>query len=117
MLRKNPGFTAAAVLTLALGVGACTAIFALINAALLRTLRFPDSARLVFLARDRFEFHFDESVFDANRISRFARLFQDVRLRWRGFVGNDGPLWFAFAGFCGSPAGRLFASLGRVEVY
>jgi putative ABC transport system permease protein len=48
-LLKNPGFTAVAVLTLALGIGANTAIFSLIHAALLRALPFPDSDRLAVI--------------------------------------------------------------------
>ena len=51
-LRKHPSFTLAAVLTLALGMGATTAVFSVVNGVVLNPLPYPDADRIVFLGWD-----------------------------------------------------------------
>ena len=73
MLRKNPGFTAAAVLTLALGIGANTAVFGVMNAVLLRPLPFKQPSRLMMLFEGIPKLGFPKMGFSAPDFAVFVR--------------------------------------------
>ncbi len=77
-LLKRPGFTSIAVLSLALGIGACTAIFSVVDGVLLRPLPYPDAQRLVQLR---------EVTAAGGRISFAEPNFLDLRDRTRTLEG------------------------------
>jgi putative ABC transport system permease protein len=85
-LRRTPGFTAVVILCLALGTGANTAIFSLLDQVLLRTLPIRDPERLVVLHREigRFE---GRSSADNNETVFSAPMYRDLRDRVRVFDG------------------------------
>ncbi|HEY1760677.1 MAG TPA: ABC transporter permease [Bryobacteraceae bacterium] len=117
MMRRNPAFTAVAVLTLALGIGANTAIFGVAHSVLLAPLPYPHSDRLVFIstlndqvvgAPDYFDLRVQAQSFDAMA----AYIYQDSNLEAGGDAMQTtiasllGDMW-ALTG--AQPAvGRLF---------
>jgi predicted permease len=84
-LRKQPTFTLAAILTLALGIGANTAIFTVVNATLLQRLPVPDRDRLVYLQREKNGGVFPYPMYTALRDGTQA--FEGVAA-WSGFVAS-----------------------------
>ncbi len=113
-LRKNPGFTAVALLTLALGIGASTAVFSVVNAVLLRPLPFREPDRLMMVWETREKRGEDrvvvsyENFRDWKEQSRsFERLAAFVGDQVRTLAGDE-PVWILGS----RVSGGFFTALG-----
>ena len=96
MLIKNPGFTAAAVISLALGIGANTAVFSVINAVLLKSLPFKDPESLVLIwgdleNEDRLKGRNQLSATDVADLRSQATSFEDISTYtgWNPLISGD----------------------------
>ena len=95
MLLKHKGFTAVAIIALALGIGANTAIFSLVNGVLLRPLPFPEAERIIYLEGKNPQAGITESnisFLDFTDWSQQTDLFASTAAYWTGNAqfGADG---------------------------
>src|SRR6267154_2671209 len=88
ILRKSPGFTTVTVLTLALGIGATTAMFSVVDGVLLRPLPYPQPGRLVEVGLDLpgiNQYNWPLCPEDYFTFREQSRTFQDIGLYYTGF--------------------------------
>src|SRR3954465_7843084 len=93
-LAKSPGYAAVTILTLALGIGANTAIFSVVNGVLLKPLPYPRSDRLLFITSTFPGLGFDRfwvSVPEWSEFKERNRSFQDVGAYREGAVNLGTP--------------------------
>ena len=111
MMHRSPGFAAVAVLSLALGIGANTAIFSLVNGLLLRTLPVRDPHRLVTLWSSPADKHHQFSYATWKEVERRAQYF-DGAIAWSGgrFAAGEGQETHPVDGVFAS--GAYFTTLG-----
>ena len=79
MLARNPGFAAVAIITLALGIGANTAIFSVVNATMLESLPFPNRDRLIMVWEHSYKNGRERNVVNPGNFLRWRERSRAIR--------------------------------------